>query len=134
MSGLAETYIERHGAIISPRAEVDIPMGWLPAVDDMLTRIAALPTDIRAFLIVVGIFRDPETALLDVAIGASPEHMPAGGMETVDGIVQNTRNLLAWTCETDGHEGWLVHGKTGPTILCPACQRNLGIEVHCHGA
>jgi hypothetical protein len=134
MGSLAETYNARHGSIISPRADVDVPMGWLPDVDKMLARLAILPTEIRAFLIIVGICRDDETGLLEVAIGAATECMPVGGMNVVDGIVQDARNIMAWTCETEGNEGWLVHRKTGPTILCPTCQKSAGIEVRCYGA
>lgn len=130
---LAEGYHARY-AVVSPRAHVDFPFGWIPSVGDMLQRLSELPSEIRDYIVVTGIDVDPVTGLLDVVVGANTERMPDGGMTLVDTIVKDTRTLLAWTCETEGEEGWLVHRKGGVAILCPQCQRSGGIMVVQHGA
>ena len=123
---------DSHGAIISPTAHVVVPAGWYLAVDGMLAKLADLPTDIRAFLIVVGIYPSDNTGLLVVDIGANPDFMAPGGIEQVAAIVKQCRDLCAWSCVNTGDHGWLVHSKSGPRVLCPECQRNENMEVKCH--
>lgn len=123
---------ETHGAIISPDADIDVPVGWYVAVDNMLGKLADLPTAIRAYLIVVDIVPDDETGLLDVALTANPRLMPSGGIEQVQDIVKAARDLCAWSCVNDGAHGWLVQSKSGPRVLCPECQANEGLEVKCY--
>lgn len=123
---------EVHGAVISPRADVVVPAGWYVSVDNMLGKLAALPAEVRAYLIVVSIAPDDETGLLEVVLAANSELMAHGGIEQVQGIVKAARDLCAWSCVNEGAHGWLVRTKSGPRVLCPECQAQEGLEVKCH--
>lgn len=123
---------DKHGAIISPGGDVRVPVGWHAAVDDMLSKLADLPTDIRAFMMVVGIAPDDETGLLEVVIAANPDLMSPGGSAQVQAIVKDARDLCAWSCVNGGAHGWLVRTKLGPRVLCPDCQVEAGLEVKCY--
>jgi hypothetical protein len=124
----------RHGAIMSPSANIKVPFGWTALVGRMLTRLEELPTDTRAFLIVT-IVRIDDDGLLDVGLMASPPHMPPGGWERVEDIIADARNEAAWSCVKDHRPAWIVRPlKGGPRPLCPECQQSAGLKVECHHA
>ncbi|MBB4102368.1 hypothetical protein [Allorhizobium borbori] len=75
-----------YGAMISPTAPVDIPDEWLPAVHAAMQELVDLPTDVRAFLIVIGIVRDAEGDLTFQIAGAV-HLIQANGMKQVNEII-----------------------------------------------
>lgn len=75
-----------YGSVISPTAPVDIPDAWLPAVHAALQELEDLPTDVRAFLIVIGIVRDAEGDLT-FRIAGAVEHIASEGMQKVNEII-----------------------------------------------
>lgn len=68
MTGLELNAI--YGAMISPDARVDVPEAWMPAVHAAMQEIVDLPTEVRAFFLVVGIHRDVEGDLTFSTAGA----------------------------------------------------------------
>lgn len=51
---------ELYGTMISPDARIAVPDEWLPAVHAAMQELVDLPSDVRAFLIVIGIDTDAE--------------------------------------------------------------------------
>jgi hypothetical protein len=119
---------EKFGSVILPTSTVEVPMGWFSAVDTMLDRLAKLPTDIRAFLVVVGIYPGDD-GLLHVDLVAHPKLEGSDGWATVEGIIRDAQDLAAWSCVNDGEEGWIVSPSKGmPRPLCPDCQYASGMK------
>ena len=124
----------KHGAIIMPDAHLKVPFGWTSIVGRMLSRIAELPTTIRAFLMITGIEQGPD-GLLHIDLHVIPNMMESGGMAQVEGIIKEARDEAAWTCVRDHKPGWIVHTKRGfPRPMCPACQEAAGLTPECHNA
>lgn len=119
------------GTMISPDAHVRVPWGWYRLVKEMMTKLADLPTEVRAFMIVQGVAIDAN-GMLAVSIAAATDHVSAEGWAAVEGIVADARAEAAWTCVRDRKEGWLVSPPRGrPRPLCPACQQEIGMKVKC---
>jgi hypothetical protein len=71
-----------YGCMISPTAHVAVPDEWLPAVHTAMQELCDLPTEIRAYVIVVGIGRDAEGDLR-IEVGAAREYITNAGMQKV---------------------------------------------------
>ncbi len=71
-----------YGAMISPDAHVAVPDEWLPAVHTAMQEFVDLPTEIRSFVIVLGISRDAEGDLR-IEVGAAREYLTNAGMQQV---------------------------------------------------
>jgi hypothetical protein len=71
-----------YGAMISPTAPVAIPDAWLPAIHIAMQEFVDLPTEIRAFIIVVGIITDAEGDLA-IQLGVTREYITDDGMQQV---------------------------------------------------
>jgi hypothetical protein len=71
-----------YGAMISPDAHVAVPDEWLPAIHAAMQEFVDLPTEIRAFVIVLGIGRDAEGDL-QISVGAANGFITNSGMRQV---------------------------------------------------
>ncbi|KQS84848.1 hypothetical protein [Rhizobium sp. Leaf383] len=49
-----------YGSMIMPNARVDVPEEWMPAVHEAMRSFVDLPSEVRMFVIVIGIVRDAE--------------------------------------------------------------------------
>lgn len=74
-----------YGTMISPAAHVAVPDEWLPAIHTAMQEFADLPTEIRAYFIVLGVCRDAEGDLR-IEIGAAREYISNVGMQRVYAI------------------------------------------------
>jgi hypothetical protein len=74
-----------YGAMISPNAHVAVPDEWMPSIHTAMQEFADLPTEIRAFVIVLGIGRDAEGDLR-IEIGAANGYISNVGMQRVYAI------------------------------------------------
>jgi hypothetical protein len=123
---------KKHGAIIMIGAHVRVPFGWYLLVDAMLAKLADLPTEVRAFLIVQGIAIDAD-GLLSVSIAAATDLISSEGWAQVEAIVSEARSAAAWTCVKDRREAWIVSPPRGrPRPLCRECQQEAGLKPVCH--
>lgn len=130
----AAVLVRKHGAIIMVGAHVRVPYGWYILVDQMMAKLADLPTEVRGFLIVQGVAIDCD-GLLAVSIAAATELISAEGWAMVNGIIAEARSAAAWTCVRDRKEAWIVSPPRGrPRPLCPECQQAAGLKVECHHA
>lgn len=123
----------KYGKIVGRGADIDVPWGWHMIASRMLQKLADLPTAVRSWISVTAIRLD-SNGLLEVGIAAVEELIAVGGMDAVKRIVQDARNLAAWSCTRDSREAWIVHPRRGlPRPLCPDCQRQLHVhaEMHC---
>ncbi|TAU25117.1 hypothetical protein ELI48_02325 [Rhizobium ruizarguesonis] len=78
----------QYGSIIMPDAVVSsVPAAWHPAIHEMLSALEALPTEIRAFLIVTAIGSSP-SGQLSVAAASLSALMPIDGMEQFEAIIE----------------------------------------------
>ncbi|MBD8663055.1 hypothetical protein IFT59_07285 [Rhizobium sp. CFBP 8752] len=60
-----------YGAMISADARVDVPDAWMPAVHEAMQALVDLPTEVRAYIIVVGIDTDAEGCLRFSTVGST---------------------------------------------------------------
>jgi hypothetical protein len=74
-----------YGTMISPSARVAIPDEWLPAIHVAMQEFVDLPTEIRAFIIVVGIITDAEGDLA-IQLAVTREYVSDAGMQQVYAI------------------------------------------------
>jgi hypothetical protein len=118
----AQLLNDAYGSVIMPDARCSVPFGWFSAVDTMMKALHDLPTDVRAYLMVTGIYRRAD-GLLGVDTMMLEDYMPVGGRQFVEDIVQRAVTLTTWTCVKDGRPGWWssVPGK-GASIRCACCQ------------
>jgi hypothetical protein len=83
MTGLEMNAI--YGAMISPDAHVAVPDEWMPAIHVAMQELCDLPTEIRAFVIVLGITTDAEGDLR-IEVGAANGFITNVGMQRVYAI------------------------------------------------
>lgn len=74
-----------YGSMISPDAHIAVPDEWLPAIHSAMQEFVDLPTEIRAFVIVLGITTDAEGDLR-IEVGAAREYITNAGMQKVYAI------------------------------------------------
>lgn len=74
-----------YGTMISPNAHVAVPDEWLPAIHVAMQELCDLPTEIRAFVIVLGITTDAEGDLR-IEVGAANGFITNAGMQRVYAI------------------------------------------------
>lgn len=71
-----------YGAMISPNAHVSVPDAWLPAIHTAMQELCDLPTEIRAYVIVLGITTDAEGDLR-IEVGAAMGFISDPGIKQV---------------------------------------------------
>ncbi|MCR6502524.1 hypothetical protein MUO32_26200 [Shinella sp. CPCC 101442] len=76
----------QYGAMISPGARVAVPDEWMPAVHQAMQEFCDLPTEVRAFTIVIGILRDAEGDIT-FQIACARELVSDPGMKLIDDII-----------------------------------------------
>lgn len=79
-----------YGAMISPDARVDIPNAWLPAVHTAMQELVDLPTEVRAFFIVLAIYRDSEGDLA-FSVGGAVDFIGTAGLREVRAIIEKAQ-------------------------------------------
>lgn len=79
-----------YGAMISPDAVVTVPGEWMPAVHEAMQSFVDLPTEVRAFFIVVGIGMDAEGDLT-FSIAGAVQFIGTSGMRQVRGIIETAQ-------------------------------------------
>ena len=77
---------QMYGSIIAPDARVSVPTEWMPAILKALQDIADLPSEIRAFFIIVAIGQDAEGDLVFSTAGL-PAFIGSEGMRQLRGII-----------------------------------------------
>lgn len=109
-------------------AVVDFAVGHTAAAERAVEALRALHPGLR----VGGLHRD--RGLLRIEVGFETAVYPGDILDSVMTIVMNARTLSAWSCSKDGRPGWLVQGRQGPTVLCPDCHVDAGMEAKRHEA
>lgn len=79
-----------YGAMISPSARVDIPEAWLPAVHEAMQALCDLPSEVRAFIIVLAIDRDFDGDLTFHIAGAV-QFVNTAGMQMVRDVIERAQ-------------------------------------------
>lgn len=74
-----------YGTMISPNAHIAVPDAWLPAIHVAMQELCDLPTEIRAYVIVLGITTDAEGDLR-IEVGAANGFISNVGMQRVYAI------------------------------------------------
>jgi hypothetical protein len=83
-----------YGAMISPNARISVPETWMPAVHTAMQALCDLPTEVRAYLIVVAITKDTDGRLKVHAVGAT-NLISDDGMKLVEDIIQTAQDAVA---------------------------------------
>lgn len=85
-----------YGAMISPDARVSVPEEWMPAVHEAMQAFVDLPTEVRAYIIVVGIIVADGDLTFEIA--GAVEFLTSPGLAMVraitDGAVAATKGSL----------------------------------------
>lgn len=76
--------------MISPSARVDIPDAWLPAVHEAMQALCDLPSEVCAFIIVIGIDRGYEGKLTFHVAGAA-QFVNTAGMQMVRDSIEHAQ-------------------------------------------
>ncbi|CAN7333312.1 hypothetical protein [Neorhizobium tomejilense] len=125
---MSRVLVNKYRDVFVSGAVVDIAVGHFGIADRAIHALKALHPGLR----VGAISRNRGLMWLDV--GYDTAVYPEDIIDSILGIVTDARTLSAWTCAKDGRPGWLVDGPKGQTVLCPGCQRDLGLEVRRHEA
>jgi hypothetical protein len=80
----ADQLNELYGAMISPDARVSVPEEWMPAVHEAMQSFVDLPTEVRAYIIVVGIVVADGDLTLEIA--GAVEYLTSSGLAMVRAI------------------------------------------------
>lgn len=87
-----------YGAMIMPDARVDVPDEWLPAVHEAMQAFVDLPSEVRMFVIVIGIVRDADGDLT-FEVASADDYIGAEGIRLIREI---TDRALAATSGKGG--------------------------------
>lgn len=85
----AALFNQLYGAVISPAARVSIPHAWLPVVQTAMQEIHDLPTDVRAYLIVMGIVDEGGELVFEVM--ACTPFISDDGMRRLKSIISTAQ-------------------------------------------
>ncbi len=77
-----------YGAMISPDAVVSVPEEWMPVVHTAMKAFVDLPSEVRAFIIVIAIDQDVEGEIRFSVAGAV-EFLTSQGLGLVRQITDN---------------------------------------------
>lgn len=79
-----------YGAMISPDARVDIPTAWEPVVHEAMQALVDMPTEVRMYVIVLGILKDDDGDLVFHAAGAT-QYMSDEGVQLLRDIIERAQ-------------------------------------------
>ena len=84
-----QDFNELYGSVVMPGACVSVPTSWLPAIHEAMAAIAALPSEIRAFVMVMAILEDQGQLVFEVV--ALPGAMPDDGVQRLRAIIETAQ-------------------------------------------
>jgi len=88
-----QDFNEMYGSVVMPGACVSVPAPWLPAIHEAVTSIAALPSEIKTFVMVMAIIEDQGRLVFEVV--ALPGVIPGDGVQRLRDIIE-TAQRACW--------------------------------------